>query len=105
MRTVRALTVSPSMLCAGRVYLVLGGGGVSAWGCLLLGGVCSGGGAPGPGGRGSPAQVLPPLWTEFLTHAYENITLPQTSFAGGNENRCECRLFIWKPESYIFTPE
>ena len=24
-----------------------------------------------------------PLWTEFLTHAYENITLPQTSFAGG----------------------
>ena len=26
----------------------------------------------------------PPLWTEFLTHAYENITLPQTSFAGGN---------------------
>ena len=30
---------------------------------------------------------LPPhLWTEFLTHASENITLPQTSFAGGNEN-------------------
>ena len=25
----------------------------------------------------------PPLWTEFLTHACENITLPQTSFAGG----------------------
>ena len=25
-----------------------------------------------------------PLWTEFLTHATENITLPQTSFAGGN---------------------
>ena len=24
-----------------------------------------------------------PLWTEFLTHASENITLPQTSFAGG----------------------
>ena len=27
----------------------------------------------------------PPLWTEFLTHASENITLPQTSFAGGND--------------------
>ena len=27
----------------------------------------------------------PPMWTEFLTHAYENITLPQTSFAGGNK--------------------
>ena len=25
-----------------------------------------------------------PPCTEFLTHAYENITLPQTSFAGGN---------------------
>ena len=25
-----------------------------------------------------------PLWTEFLTHATENITSPQTSFAGGN---------------------
>ena len=24
-----------------------------------------------------------PPWTEFLTHASENITLPQTSFAGG----------------------
>ena len=25
-----------------------------------------------------------PLWTEGMTHACENITLPQTSFAGGN---------------------
>ena len=30
----------------------------------------------------------PPLWTEFLTHAYENITLPQTSFAGGKNRKC-----------------
>ena len=28
----------------------------------------------------------PPPWTEFLTHAYENITLPQTSFAGGKHD-------------------
>ena len=28
----------------------------------------------------------PPLWTEFLTHAYENITLPQTSFAGDKKS-------------------
>ena len=27
----------------------------------------------------------PFLWTEGMTHAYENITLPQISFAGGNE--------------------
>ena len=32
------------------------------------------------------AGIPPPLWTEFLTHASENITLPQTSFAGGNKN-------------------
>ena len=35
-----------------------------------------------PPGSSSPDQA-PPLWTEFLTHAYENITLLQTSFAGG----------------------
>ena len=28
-----------------------------------------------------------PLCTEFLTHTTENATLPQTSFAGGNERR------------------
>ena len=28
----------------------------------------------------------PPLWTEGMTHACENITLPQTSFADGNKN-------------------
>ena len=31
---------------------------------------------------GVPGQVLPPV--DRMTHAYENITLPQTSFAGGN---------------------
>ena len=39
---------------------------------------------PGPGTTPHP-RADPPLWTEFLTHASENITLPQTSFAGGNE--------------------
>ena len=27
-----------------------------------------------------------PMWAEFLTHASENITLPQTSFAGGKNS-------------------
>ena len=37
---------------------------------------------PSPGcGPGDP----PPPWTEFLTHASENITLPATSFAGGKK--------------------
>ena len=44
--------------------------GVPAWGVYLPGG---GGGGTCPG--------TPPLWTEFLSHASENITLPQTSFA------------------------
>ena len=62
------------------------------------GGVCSGGSAPGGGcllpggvstsiwggGGGIPACTeADPPWTEFLTHTTENITLPQTSFAGG----------------------
>ena len=71
------------------VYLVTGGvlshrgGGVF----LVTGGVLSHrGGVPGPGGvcsrGGVPGQVLPPP-VDRMTHAYENITLPQTLFAGG----------------------
>ena len=44
-----------------------------------------------PLGAGTPpdqappgADTPPPPWTEFLTHASENITFPQTLFAGGN---------------------
>ena len=53
---------------------------------LVPGGVCSGGGIPGPGGcnwsqwGGVPGQVLPPCGQ---TDASKHITLPQTSFAGG----------------------
>ena len=84
MRTARTLTVSPSMLCSA-------GGGTWFWGCTWFwGGVylvpgvvfAPGGGVPGPGGGG--LVRYPPLWTEFLTHASEIITLPETSFAGGN---------------------
>ena len=64
--------------------------------CSHLLWVCQGGCLPGgclPGGVGVSAwggykacwDTHPPLWTEFFTHANENITLPQTSFAGGNE--------------------
>ena len=52
-----------------------GGGVYLPEGCTWSRGRCTYGGVP--------AQVLP-LWTEFLTHASENITLPQTLFAGGN---------------------
>ena len=43
-----------------------------------------------PEGTGGVSQhalrQTPPLWTEFLTQASENITLPQNSFAGGNKH-------------------
>ena len=74
--------------CLG-MYLL---GGVPAWGCTCPGVYLPGGcvharrvylpgGVPAQGGTcpGTP----PSPWTEFLTHASENITLTQTSFAGG----------------------
>ena len=83
----------------GGVYPVLGGvpawsrGGVPAWswGVYLPGPGGWGGGVPGLGGV--PAwswgvylvRYSPPL--DRMTHAYENITLPQTSFAGSNNNK------------------
>ena len=79
MRTARVLTVSRQrdvlnhggvLSHRGVVYLVTGGVLSHRGVYLVTGGVLS--------------QVLSPLlWTEFLTHASENITLPQTSFAGG----------------------
>ena len=67
--------------------------GVVPGGCTCLvprGGVVLGGYLPGLGAGvylvlgGVPGQVLLPLWTEFLTHTSEIITLPETSFVGGN---------------------
>ena len=71
MHTAHLLTVSPSMHSAGGVP---GQGG-----CLLWGVPGQGGGVWYP----SMHWGKSPLWTEFLTHATENITLTQTSFAGG----------------------
>ena len=92
MRTTRLLPVSPSMHCSGGTWswgvhgpggCTWSGGGVPGlggvpgprgWGMyLVLGGV--------PGPRGVPAQVPP---VNRMTDRCKNITLPQTSFAGGN---------------------
>ena len=90
MLTTHALTVSPSM------FLVRGGV-PGPGGCTWSRGVYwSQGvylvwrGVPGPGGctsRGVPGQVLP-LPPCGQTHACEHITLPETSFAGGNYKLC-----------------
>ena len=44
-----------------------------------------------------------PLCTEFLTHATENITLPKTSFAGGNKRQTSNKIFAfaWSEHSLI----
>ena len=71
----------PRGVSAWGVYLVQGGclpRGVSAQGGVCPGRVSAGGFLP----RGCTWSGTPPLWTEW--HASENITLPQTSFAGGN---------------------
>ena len=107
MRTARLLPVSPGMHCSGghlvpgRVQGVPGpwgapglGGAPGAEGFTWSGGTWSQRGVPGPGGctwsGGCLPRYSPPPWTEFLTHASENITLPQTSFAGGNNPMKTC---------------
>ena len=53
-----------------------------------LGGGCLPRGWRGPSAWG---VYTSPMWTEFLTHAYENITFPQLrSFADGNK-----RITCW----------
>ena len=99
MHTARLLTVSPSMHCAGGSPCQ---GGLLVGGCLLArGGVSLLGRSALPKGgcllaRGVVSQhalrQTPPPWTEFLTHATENITLPQTSFAGGKKCAVVLRL-------------
>ena len=69
MRTGRSLTVCCSLLPGG---CLLPGGG-----CLLRGVSALGGSAPGGVSQHALRQTPPPLWTEFLTHACENITLAQ----------------------------
>ena len=75
------------------VYLL--GKGAPAWGCTCPGGVPApgvylsqgmSGGVPAEGGV--PAQVLPPV--NRMTDMCKNITLPQTSFAGGNYAKKIC---------------
>ena len=100
MCTACLLPVSPSMHCSQGGYLVPGvylvPGGVPGLGGVPGPGNVEGvpglGGVPGPRGCtwswGEYQPRYSPLWTEFLTHAPENITLPQTSFAGGKKLGC-----------------
>ena len=53
-------------------------------------------GAGTPPGAGIPHPAGPdPPWTEFLTHACENITLSQTSFAGGKNRTSKRNRNFW----------
>ena len=79
--------VPPARLPYAGVCFPGGGGGCGVYlpgrgGCLPgPGGVYlpGPGGVPAWSGGGVPGQVLPPP-VDRMTHAYENITLPQTSF-------------------------
>ena len=85
MRTARALTISPSTLCAGVMPGLgvpgLGGGCMvpGPWGCMVLGGCLV------LGGCGIPACTEADPSVNRMTNKCKNMTLPQTSFAGGNE--------------------
>ena len=60
-------------------------GGVPAWGCTCPG--------------------TSPLWTEFLTHATENITLPQTLFVGGKNRNVHVLLqhkLPWQNRNFTY---
>ena len=99
MRTARLLTVSQHVLLGG----VPAKGGVPAGGCTYPG-VYLPRGCTFPGGV--PAQVSSPV--NRMTDRCKNITLPQTSFAGGNKNY-ECTNLIeimrlWKNLSMSVHP-
>ena len=99
------LHISPSMHCAGERGDFCFQGISASGGCLLsgVGGipactVCFQGVSASGGSASVHAGILPttprrrhaprsrsPLSTESLTHATENITLPETSFTGGNK--------------------
>ena len=72
-------TCSRECTCQGCTYP---GGCTCPRGYLPRGVVPSGGVST----QGGTCPGTPPLCTELLTHATENITLPQTSFAGSNKN-------------------
>ena len=100
MRTVRCSSRLPrgGGVCQGclpegglpRGVSAVGGGGVCQGGWVVSarggwGGVCPGGVSQHALGRGGVCpsacwHTPPSLWTEFLTHACENITFPQLNF-------------------------
>ena len=80
MHTAHSLTVSPSMLWwGGGRYLVGGVPGLRVGACLVPGGCLPGSGG-GPVSQHALRQI-PPM--NRMTDRCKNITLPQTSFAGG----------------------
>ena len=82
MHTTRLLPISPSMHCSWGVSAMgvsASGGGVCSVGVYFPGGVCFMGMSASRGVSASGMGCAYPsiLWTEFLTHVSENITLPQ----------------------------
>ena len=76
MHTTHSLTISPSISPISPT---------AQMGCLGPGGALSRGGAWSREGGIPACTEADPPWTEFSTHTSENITLSQSSFAGGNK--------------------
>ena len=52
-----------------------------------------------------PTNSHTPPCTEFLTHATENIALPQTSFASGNDSMINCFSLSYSSERILARPQ
>ena len=83
--------ISQHALLPGGVYLPSGVVYLPQ-GVYLLGGTCMEGGVPAKGGV--PAQVLSP--PNRMTDRCKNITLPQTSFAGGKNITKHMQFFSFR---------
>ena len=105
MRTTRLLTVwgmgggglpNPWGVC------IQGGGSAQPWGpasrgvCPTMGGLHPGG-LPNPGGLHPGGLGRPPPPVNRMTHKCKYITLPKTSFAGGNKNATIANFILAGP--------
>ena len=87
MRTARALTVSPSMLCSWGVSALRGVGGLVS---------APGGGVSAPGGGIPACTEADPPPVNRITDACENITLPQLRCGGNEWKKLDPPTRIWK---------
>ena len=80
-------TVIQTRMHSSRMLTARSSSRLLGWGVCLNACIPSG---TGPGHPPGPWSGHPTLWTEFLTHASENIALPQLRAGGNNMNGPRC---------------